>query len=69
MYKWAWDEKDPQRYNPLDDATDENINIAILQSIESMRKFFTGTFGARRMSDEEFADLLVVARNSALSGD
>lgn len=69
MYKWEWKAEYQERYNPLDDAKDENVHIAVLQSIDSIRKFFTGTFGARRMSDEEFADLLVVARNSALSGD
>ena len=64
-YNWTWDHTKPNRFNPMDDATHENIDIAILQAVDSLRLFVTGKKGMLVMDNEEFAALLEVAAASA----
>jgi hypothetical protein len=48
----------------MDDATDECIDIAMLQAIMSIRSFVTGRTGSGRMQGDEFARILRVAADS-----
>ncbi|WP_417459142.1 hypothetical protein [Kordiimonas sp.] len=59
--KHTWNPNDPQRFNPLDDAKSDVIDIAILETIESLRKFVTGETSVKKMTNEDFAAVLVVA--------
>lgn len=60
-----WDPEEPDRFNPMDAAFDGSVDVATLQVINSLRKFLTGECGVRRMSDEEFMAILVVAAQAA----
>ena len=60
-----WNPNDPQRFNPMDAALDGSVDVATLQVINSLRKFLTGECGMRRMNDEEFMAILMVAVQAA----
>jgi hypothetical protein len=60
-----WNPNDPQRFNPMDSGVDDCVDIATIQIINSLRKFLTGECGVRRMNDEEFMAILMVAVQAA----
>lgn len=65
VHDWEWDNRHPERFNPMDAATHARIDIAVLQAIDAMRMFVTGQIGMKHMDNEEFAALLEVAAASA----
>jgi hypothetical protein len=62
---WNWNREQTDRFNPMDAGTHARIDIAILQSIDSLRLFVTGKTGLNHMDNDEFAALLEVAAASA----
>lgn len=62
---WKWDASSAGRFNPMDDSEHPRVDIAILQAIDSIRKYVTGKTGVYQMDNDEFAALLEVAAASA----
>jgi len=63
--RFDWDPSKPDRFNPMDSCRHARIDIAVLEAIDSMRAFLTGETGMRRMSDDDFANLLRVAAKAS----
>lgn len=64
-HDWEWDDRHPERFNPMDAATHARIDIAVLQAVDALRMFVTGQTGMKLMDNDEFAALLKVAAASA----
>lgn len=61
---FKWDKSSASRFNPMDDADDDNDFIATQQAVNSIGLFVTGTTGKTRMTRSEFASLLRVLADS-----
>jgi GGDEF domain-containing protein len=60
-----WDSSDAGRFNPMDSCRHARIDIAVMEAVDALRAFVVGETGVRRMSNEDFANLLRASAESA----